>query len=199
MKCPERERLFGYTHRLLDDAEAAQVRAHLESCSQCSKVVDGYLRLDATLAEWTSAKPSPGFDARVRQAVETREAGGAAWGHWGLSWGRGLALASLGVLLAAGIVWLSHSHRPISTPVTLATQRPRQAAPAPPTAEVAKLNPSSASPPEAAKVPSPAAELETENASSNEDEDAHALEDDDLVANFDLLSEIPKGGARVAN
>jgi hypothetical protein len=48
-------------------------------------------------------------------------------------------------------------------------------------------------------TPQPVTELEPKAVSSSEDEDAHALEDDDLVANFDLLSEIPKGEARVAN
>jgi hypothetical protein len=36
-------------------------------------------------------------------------------------------------------------------------------------------------------------------ATSSDDKDALAMEDYDLAANFDLLSEIPKGERRVAN
>jgi hypothetical protein len=199
MNCPERERLFDHTQRLLDQPEAARVRAHLEACPQCSRVVDGYLRLDSVLDEWTTVEPSPGFDARVRQAVETSQAGSAARGLWGLRWAGGLALASLGILLVAGLVWLTRSHRPVSVPATVATQSPRPTAPAPTPREVAKLTPPSVASHQAVTAPQPVTELEPKAVSSSEDEDAHALEDDDLVANFDLLSEIPKGEARVAN
>jgi hypothetical protein len=34
---------------------------------------------------------------------------------------------------------------------------------------------------------------------ANDDNDAQALEDYDLAANFDLLSELPKGESRVVN
>ena len=42
-------------------------------------------------------------------------------------------------------------------------------------------------------------ELKSAGASLNEDKDTQALEDYDLAANFDLLSELPKGEPRVAN
>ena len=42
-------------------------------------------------------------------------------------------------------------------------------------------------------------ESESKGAFANEDHDALALEDYDVAANFDLLSELPKGESRVGN
>ena len=96
MKCLETERLISYAYRLTDEPAASKVRAHLEECARCREIVEQHGRLDAVLNEWKIAEPTPEFDARVRQAVEARQAGRAAWGFWGWSWARGLALASLG-------------------------------------------------------------------------------------------------------
>jgi predicted anti-sigma-YlaC factor YlaD len=199
MNCLDHERLFSYAHRLLGEQEAAQVHAHLGECSLCREVVEHYERLDAVLEEWKPAGPSAWFDARVRQAVETQEARRAARGFWGLGWVRGLALASLGVLVIAGVAWLTHRHRSVSTPSTQATQQPRQTTAAQAPAEVAKLNPRAVTPRQAEKPRKPAPELQSAGISPSEDEDARALDDYDLVADFDVLSELPKKGAGVAN
>ena len=87
-----------------------EVRAHLGECPRCREIVEQHGRLDAVLDEWKAAEPTPGFDARVRQAVEARQARRAAWGFWGGDWARGLALAALGVLIIAGVVWFTQSH-----------------------------------------------------------------------------------------
>jgi hypothetical protein len=47
--------------------------------------------------------------------------------------------------------------------------------------------------------PQQAFDLGSAAATSSDDKDALAMEDYDLAANFDLLSEIPKGERRVAN
>ena len=86
------------------------MRAHLGECPRCREIVEQHGRLDALLDEWKAAEPTPGFDARVRQAVEAQQARREAWGFWGREWARGLALASLGVLIIAGVVWFTRSH-----------------------------------------------------------------------------------------
>jgi hypothetical protein len=64
---------------------------------------------------------------------------------------------------------------------------------------VAKLNPRAVTPRQAEKPRKPAPELQSAGVSPSEDEDARALDDYDLVADFDVLSELPKKGARVAD
>jgi len=199
MKCLDHERLFGYAHGLLGEQKAAEIRAHLAGCSPCRLIVEHYQRLDAALEEWKPTEPSAWFDARVRQAVEAQEARRAASGSWGLEWVRGLALASLGVLVIAGVAWLTYRHRSVSTPATLATQQAPQMATTQAPSEVAKLNPVAVTPRQGEKTGKPAPELQSGSTALGEDEDVGALDDYDLVANFDVLSEIPKKNAGVAN
>jgi hypothetical protein len=199
MNCLDRESLFGYAHRLLGEQEATQVRAHLAACSRCREAVERYESLDAVLEEWKPAEPSAWFDARVRQAVEAQEAHRAARRFWSAEWMRGLALASLGVLVIAGVAWYTHRHRPTPTPSTLATQQPHQAAAPRAPAEVAKLNPAPVAPRQAVKGSKPAPVAPSAAASLNDDEDARTSDDYDLFANFDVLSELPKRGDQVAN
>jgi hypothetical protein len=199
MNCLDHERLFGYAHGLLGEQKAAEIRAHLAGCSQCRLIVDHYQRLDAVLEQWKPTEPSAWFDARVRQAVEAQEARRAAPGSWGLEWVRGLALASLAVLVIAGVAWLTYRHRSVSTPATLATQQAPQIATTQAPAEVAKLNPVAVTPRRAEQPREPVPEEQSAGVTPSEDEDAGALDDYDLVANFDVLSEIPKKDARVAN
>jgi predicted anti-sigma-YlaC factor YlaD len=199
MNCLDREHLFGYVHRLLGEPEAAQVRAHLAACSRCREAVERCKLLDGVLEEWRPAEPSDWFDARVRQAVEAQEAHRAARRLRSAEWMRGLALASLGVLVVAGVAWLTHRHRSVSAPSTLATQQPHQAAAARAPAEVAKLNPAPVAPRQAVKTRKPAPVAQSAAASLNDDEDVPTLDDYDLFANFDVLSELPKRGGQVAN
>jgi anti-sigma factor RsiW len=199
MKCLETEKLISYAYRLTDELAASQVRAHLAECPRCREIVQQHARLDALLDEWKAAEPTPRFDARVRQAVEAQQARRDARSFWGWDGARGLALAALGVLIVAGALWITLSHPWDSSSSRVAT-RQHHPMHGPQT------------PPETAKIPSPdgtaypgvnsaqaVRELNLTGASSNEDKDALALEDYDLAANFDLLSELPKGQARVAN
>jgi hypothetical protein len=161
--------------------------------------VDQYGRLDAVLSEWEVAEPTPAFDARVRQAVEVQQAGRAAWGFWSWSWARGLALVSLGVLMMAGVVWFTQSHRRFSTPSQVVARHPQPAGSAQSPAPVASLHSPGVTLHPDIRPAQTAAEPQSAGNSSNEDKDAQALEDYDLAANFDLLSEIPKGEPRVVN
>ena len=110
MSCFEREQLFGYANRLLDEKESAAVRAHLGECSRCREVVESYKRVDTVLDEWKNVEPSAWFDAHVRQAVTAQPARGRVWKLWGMEWIRGVALATLAILTVSGVIWFT---RPI--------------------------------------------------------------------------------------
>jgi hypothetical protein len=114
MKCFEREQLFAFAHGMLETRQAAEARAHLETCLACRQVVAEYQRLDAALDEWKSIEPSAWFDARVRQAVkEQREAQASSLRSrlFALTWVRWLAPASLAVLVGVVALNLYRSHR----------------------------------------------------------------------------------------
>jgi anti-sigma factor RsiW len=200
MNCLERERLFGYASRLLDEPEMTQVRAHLEACPRCREIVESYAQVDAVLGEWKSVEPSAWFDARVRQAVQAQSAPSAARELWALRWVRGLALAALGVLVISGVLWFARSPHAVSRSSTVATRRPNPAAPAPVAPEEAQLkNPEVVTPRHPEKSVKPATVVNSAVAPTLDDEDAVTAEDDDLFANFDVLSELPKTETRIAN
>lgn len=197
MKCFERERLFALAHGLLEAGKEAEARAHLRACPACRQVVTEYLRLDAVLEEWKPAEPSPQFDARVRQAVaaagETRNSPGwlsLCWRWW---W----APASAAVLIAIAMLVILRGHRtsnPVPPMAGNTPQRSVQPETAPhtqppiPTAEVKPTTP-----------------VKTPVTGQSEEEEMSlyknlpVLEDYDLLANFDVLSELPQGEKKVAN
>src|SRR5579863_7654803 len=83
--CFERELLMSYATRLLDLAEASKVEAHLAGgCETCRAVVNEYHTLDSVLEEWKPAEPSPWFDARLRAAIASR--GSEKRGFRGFEW-----------------------------------------------------------------------------------------------------------------
>ena len=198
MNCLETEKLIRYAYRLLEEPAASPVRAHLRECSRCREIVEQHTRLDAVLSEWKVAEPSPVFDARVRQAVEARQDERAFWEFSKWRWTHGLALASLGLLIVTGWVWITHGPGRLPSPQVVVSPSPsaRGAAAAPQSASLHQLT----SPAHSAKglnpvVPGP----QSAGVSRHEDKDAQTLEDYDLAANFDLLSELPKGDQRVVN
>lgn len=199
MKCFETEKLIRYAYRLTDEPAAPEVRAHLEECPRCRGIVEQHGRLNALLDEWKAAEPTPGFDARVRQAVEARQARHDGGGFWGWEWARGLALASLGVLIIAGVVWFTRSHHWVSNSSSMATRQSPQANGPQTPGQVAKLQSPTVTARTGVKPAQAVSETKPAGAFSNEDKDAQALDDYDLAANFDLLSELPKGEPRVAN
>ena len=199
MKCLETEKLIGYAYRLLDESAASRVRAHLGDCPRCREIVEQHGRLDAVLSEWKTEEPSPEFDARVRLAVEAQKFGSNARAFWHWQWARGLALASLAVLIIAGLVWFARGHLGVSDSSRVAEQKPRQATSAQAPAQVANLH-SLAVPGDGSLRPVQAVHGNKSAVGfTNEDKVTQALEDYDLAANFDLLSELPKGEPRVAN
>ncbi len=199
MKCLDDETLSHYAYDLTDETEASQVRAHLGECPRCRVFVEQHERLDAVLDEWKFADPTPGFDARVRQAVEAAQARRERWGLWGLGWARALAAASVVVLVAAGSIWFAQRHHRSAHPPEVAARQPQQA-------------PEQRVPGPSAKVQKPSltahagrrpAEIAHQGAVasdiSSDDQDDLGIEDYDVAANFDLLSEMPKTEPRSGN
>ena len=179
MSCTEREKLFGYAHRLLDLREEHEVRAHLESCPTCRAAAEEYRKLDTLLEAWTPLEPSPSFDARVREAVERSGASRSVFGLFGLPGLRWMAPALVTVLVVVASVAVLH------------VRQGRRAAHAPAQAS------SMPAAPDAPSVPP------TEPMGGEEElklyQNLSVLEDYDLLAEFDLLSELPKGETKVEN
>jgi anti-sigma factor RsiW len=198
MKCLDTEKLIGYAYRLTDEAAAAQVRAHLAECPRCREIVEQHGRLDAVLSAWKVAEPSPGFEARVRHAVDAQQARREAAWFRGWQWARGMVLVSVSVLVFAGGVWyISHAggvHSP-----QVATRPPQQLMGPQNPAQSAQVHSPATPAPAGKRVVQAGAEGKLVVVAVSEDKDTQALEDYDLAANFDLLSELPKRDQRVAN
>lgn len=199
MKCLDTEKLIRYAYHLSDEAAASEVRAHLGECLRCREIVEQHGRLDALLDEWKVAEPTPGFDARVRQAVRAQEARHATWGFGSLGWARGLAVALLGVLIVAGTVWIIREHHRTSNSGPVATRQHQPPMGPQASTSAAKLLSPTGAPPAGARPAHAASELGTTSGVAKDDQDALALEDYDVAANFDLLSELPKAEQRVVN
>ncbi len=182
MKCMEREKLFAYVHHLLESREEAEVRAHVAKCPACNRTLGEYQKLDAVLEEWKPDEPSPWFDVRVLEAIRQTPASQSASSFFSLAWMRRLAPAFLVVLVVtASVVFLRVRQ---SRVISQAGGRHASAS-----APAAASTVSTASQPEA----EPGAEELTLY------EDLPVLEDYDLLTNFEVLSELPRGEAKVAN
>jgi len=179
MSCTEREKLFGYAQRLLEPREEHEVRAHLESCPTCRAAAEEYLKVDTLLEEWTPLEPSPSFDARVREAVEPSGASRSLLGLFGFPGLRWMAPALVTVLVVVAFVAVLH------------VRHGRRAAHAPAQASSMPAAPDAPSAPP------------TETMGGEEEvklyQNLFMLEDYDLLAEFDLLSELPKGETKVDN
>lgn len=177
MKCVDREKIFAYTHRMLAPDEEAEVGRHLEACDACRPVAAGYRRLDALLDEWKPAEPSPAFDGRLRSVLSA--AGAPPRGLFGLRWMPVLAPA-LTVLV-------------FFVAVLVVRERGRET-PAPAPAQSARHAPHPAPPP---------AEVETTDEQARSEltmyQNLLLLEDYDMLRDFDVLSELPRGGKKVEN
>lgn len=195
MKCLDRDRLISYAYGLTDDPVARRVREHLDECSRCLEIVEQHERLHGLLNEWTVPEASPGFDFRVRQAIERRQKAPFDWRLWDWQWARGLAFAAMVVLMAAAAVWFGSRHfRP--EPAPRAATRPAHDT-LHSTPQTAALH----STQDLARAGGQAVHRVAAShlAGTGVNDDAQALEDYDLAANFDLLSELPKNQPRVAN
>ncbi len=182
MKCLERDKLFAYGCHLLEPREEAEARAHLAECAQCREALEEYRELDAVLEEWKPVEPAPWFDARVRQAVQSIGAAQDPSSFFGLAWVRRLVPVLVMVLLvtASLAILRVRTPHPVS-PHTVDQAPPQATAPAP-------------TPPEAVQPEAAAGEEELRLYRN-----LPILEDYDMLAEFDVLSELPKGDTKVAD
>jgi Putative zinc-finger len=177
MKCEERENLFLFVHQMLGPGESDRVRRHVAGCAECSRVADEYRRVNSALDDWSTAEPSPWFDARVRSRVEA--SGGKDHGFFGFGRVRALMAGAAAAALIVGALVVFH-HLPVveNQRPTVSQQQPEaqptQSAPEHPAAI------------EARRQPLPAEEQ------LKMDENLSLLEDYDVVSNFDALSELPQ-------
>jgi hypothetical protein len=174
--CLKREDIFALSPGMLAEREANDAKEHLEGCANCRKVFEDYLRLDSILEGWApAAEPSPWFDARLRAAVAAAKPASASPGFrtWSLAWTRWLALSALAAMLVGALVTRHH--------LRLQHQR---SAPAP--VQVAQTQ----------RPPAVASEAAQELKMY---QNLPVLEDYDMLANFDVISELPKGSSKVAD
>jgi anti-sigma factor RsiW len=195
MKCWKREQLFAYVHRMLEPREESAVRSHLDECARCREVAEEFRELDTVLDAWQPVEPSPWFDARVRAAVAAAEQKRSASPLFGLRWARWLAPALLVVLVVLGFLWVRRSPE-VSKPVAQRVA-PRTIQPAPAVTAETPHQPLART--QAPSVVRPPAAGATEEDEISLYDNLPILEDYDLLANFDVLSELPRGGKKVVN
>jgi hypothetical protein len=198
MNCMDREQLFAFVHGMLDAQEAAGARAHVGECARCRQVVKEFERVNVILDEWKPTEPSPWFDARVRAAVAVEGEGGWRKNLAAMQWARWLLPAAAVALLVFALLVIRQSSPP-PQPVAGKTSPVERAAPPP-----------EATPPEAGHESTPVVQAQNASAPANPatltrrdettpEDDLRVLEDFDMLANFDVLSELPRGETRVAN
>lgn len=164
VNCVGREQLFAMAQGMLSGRDVRRTKAHLETCAACRQVLEGYRRLDAVLDEWKpAAEASPWFDARVRAAVASVKPARPSRGFLGLVWNHWIAAPALAALLVALGVIVLRNAR-------LHSEKPATA--------VTAMTP----------APSEAAAQELKMY-----QDLPVLEDYDMLAGFDVISELPKG------
>ena len=175
MTCRERENLFLLIHQMLGPDESERMRRHLANCAECARAVDEYGKLDSALDNWVAAEPSPWFDARVRARIEAS----ARKKSWFSGFGRLRALAAgvaaIVMIMAAVVVFNHQKVAEINQPLS-SKQQPA----------AISAGPRSPATTAAARKPLPPEEQ------LKMDENLSVLEDYDVVANFDALSELPQ-------
>jgi anti-sigma factor RsiW len=180
-RCLKREQIFALAEGMADERERSAMTAHVQSCADCRKTFEEYRRLDDVLEQWNpAADPSPWFDARLRAEAASRGSARSARGFFGLAFNRWLAVPILASLLVvAGLIAYRHAlHRIPAHPAQVA------AAHVPPAAEAVRRS--------AVAPQNGAQELSMY-------QNLSVLEDYDMLAGFDVISELPKGSSKVAD
>jgi len=198
MNCMDREQLFALAHRMLDADEQATARAHVAECVHCRQAVEEFERLNIVLDEWKPAEPSPWFDARVRAVVAVEGEGGWRKTLGAMQWARWLVPAAAVAALVLVLIVMRQSPPP--QPVAHKTPPPAQTtSPAP---EVSRPEAGHESAPvvqaQNPAAPASAPTVVRRDETAPED-DLKAFDDYDMLANFDVLSELPRGETRVVN
>jgi hypothetical protein len=178
MKCQDREKLFLFAQQMMDREEAERMRWHVANCAECARAVEEYRKLDFALDDWAVAEPSPWFDVKVRARVAATEQKNS--GFFGFGRVRMLAagVAAMVLILVAVVVF---NHRGV-----VENQQPAVSQQQPVAAATAPQTPATT---EALRQPLPVEEQ------LKMDENLSLLEDYEVVANFDALSELPQANA----
>jgi hypothetical protein len=188
--CPDREKIFGLVHRLLEPAEEAAIRQHVFHCGNCLRVAQGLEKFDAVLGEWKGRNPSPGFDRRLKQKLPAHRPS-AAFRFFALPSTRVFVAAMLVLLVVAGAYVINELPRPgknAEEKLQAAKVQPPMPSPKPadtPLPDQSKLRPAS-------KPLPPGEELQMYQNMS-------ILENLDMLEGFDVLSELPNAEAKVAH
>ena len=199
MNCMDREHLVAFSHGMVDAQEEFAARAHVAECARCRQAVEEFARLDAVLDEWKPAEPSPWFDTRVRAALAVEGESGWRKALGAMQWGRWLVPAAAAALLVFALMVMRQSPPPsqpvvhqIPSPVQKTSPAPEAGRPEAGRESTAKVQ---------AQVPSKGATGSTsvQGDEITPEDDLKVLEDYDMLANFDVLSELPRGETRVAN
>jgi Putative zinc-finger len=175
MKCNDREKLFLFVHQMLEPDEADRVRRHIADCVDCARAADEYRKLDAGLDDWSAAEPSPWFDTKLRAREAASEQKNSGFFGFGMMGMLVAGVATMALILFAVVVF---SHRGVVENQQSVGIEQQQVAAAVPPQEGATT--------EAAPQPLPAEEQ------LKMDENLSVLEDYEVVANFDALSELPQ-------
>lgn len=178
MKCIEREKLFLFTHGMLASEEAGRMRRHIAGCGECARAAEEYRLLGSALDDWNTAEPSPWFDAKVRARVAASENGKSGFFGSGRLRALAVGVAAVVLIMVAVVVFNHPKVAEINQPASSQQQ---------PVATSAQPEPSEKI--EALKKPLPADEQ------LKMDENLSVLEDYEVVANFDALSELPQANA----
>jgi hypothetical protein len=194
MKCLEREQLFAHVNHLMEGPEVEAVRGHLAECAHCRAAVAKQERLHALLDEWEPREPPPWFNARVKAAIAAAEQHEAPKGFLAWPWARAVAaaVALLAVIIVGLLVFRTQGPqepaRPLAQKEPPAVQQPAEI-PQAPAPTVAQSQPA---------APPPDQETSAQDEITMY-ENLGILEDYELLAGFDVLSEIPTGEKKVAN
>jgi anti-sigma factor RsiW len=125
MKCNE-------TREIMPDLAAGltavtpEVKAHLESCSECAGKLEAFRQTMSLLDEWQAPEPSPYFDVRLRARLREESAPQSA--GW-LRWLRKPVLAAsfaLMMLVSVSLVRMNSGERGNNTTSVLVSQTPAE-------------------------------------------------------------------------
>ncbi len=171
INCVEREELFAYVHKMLEPRKDGKVRAHLAECDACRGIVGDYHKLESALDQWKPTEPSPWFDARVRAAVASH----SSRTFFGLGWGRWLAPVLVAALVVVASVVVFRTRGPLLGPHqgcggVAGTTNPAM----------------------------PVAGTQSQLASRGSHHEP-LVDDYEMLANFDVLSELPKGDKKAVD
>lgn len=196
MKCLKREELFAYSHHFLEPREEAAARAHVAACDRCRGALGEYQRLEEVLGEWEAVELSPDFDARLLDAM--RKADAEPWTIWSRA-GRALRCSFLPDWLrpasmryiGAGLRWLAPACVLLvvvtASIVMVRTSRKTHPFVQPPSGRSVEVTAPNGN----------AAPAETAEEELNLYKELSVLENYDLLADFDVLSELHPGGQKV--